>query len=313
MCPITIRLLFNMYLNQKIMVKWNNKLSQPFSVTNGVRQGGVLSPLFFSIYIDDLLVKLKESGLGCHIGNYYFGALGYADDLILVCPTKEGLRKMIRICESYAAEHDIIFNGSKSNLLIFGSLSDIRPIIKVNDALVPVCDTAVHLGNTISRNISDVIEAGISKFNTSFNYFMSTYGKCQSSVKNKLCVQYCTSFYGSQIWPLYHKDNMRKICVAWRKALRRIWKLPGNTHCDILPLLSSQHPIDIQLKCRFVKFYKSLGNSKNNLIRYLSCANIFTYYSTMSKNVNQILYDIDLELEELQHFSINNIKKIYYD
>ena len=57
MCPLTIRLLINMYLNQKIMVKWNNKLSQPFGVTNGVRQGGVLSPLFLSIYIDDLLLK----------------------------------------------------------------------------------------------------------------------------------------------------------------------------------------------------------------------------------------------------------------
>ena len=128
---------------------------------------------------------------------------------------------------------------------------------------------------------------------------------------SKLCkkiifVQYCTSFYGSQIWPLYHKDGMRKVCVAWRKALRRIWNLPGNTHCDILPLLSSQNPIDIQLKCRFVKFYKSLVVSENNLIRYLSCANTFTSYSTMSKNLNQILYDINFELEELLHLSINN-------
>ena len=144
MCPMAIRLLLNMYLNQKIMVKWDNKLSLPFSVTNGVRQGGVLSPLFFSIYIDDLLVRLKESGIGCHIGNYYLGAFGYADDLILLCPTKEGLRKMIRICESYASEHDILFNGSKSNLLVFGSVTDIRPIIKVNYILVPVCDIYLH-------------------------------------------------------------------------------------------------------------------------------------------------------------------------
>ena len=71
MCPITVRLILNMYLNQKIQVKWNGLLSQPFEVTNGVRQGGVLSPLFFSIYIDDLLLKLKNAGYGCHIGNYF--------------------------------------------------------------------------------------------------------------------------------------------------------------------------------------------------------------------------------------------------
>ena len=93
MCPITIRLLLNMYLNHKIQVKWNGKLSLPFNVTNGVRQGGVLSPLFFSIYVDELLIKLKNSGYGCHIGNYYYGALGYADDIVLICPTKDGLKK----------------------------------------------------------------------------------------------------------------------------------------------------------------------------------------------------------------------------
>ena len=97
MCPITVRLLLNMYLNQKIQVKWNGILSEPFNVSNGVRQGGVLSPLFFSIYIDELLIKLKKSGFGCTIGSYYFGALGYADDVVLLCPTREGLRNMIRI------------------------------------------------------------------------------------------------------------------------------------------------------------------------------------------------------------------------
>lgn len=55
---------------------------------NGVRQGGILSPLFFSLYMDKLLSELKDSGIGCHIGNHYFGALGYADDLVLICPTK---------------------------------------------------------------------------------------------------------------------------------------------------------------------------------------------------------------------------------
>ena len=70
----------------------------------------MLSPLLFSVYIDDLLEKLKNKGIGCHIGHHFVGVLGYADDLILLCPSVTGLKEMIRTCEEYADEHDILFN-----------------------------------------------------------------------------------------------------------------------------------------------------------------------------------------------------------
>merc|ERR1712055_1274891 len=98
MCPLMVRLLLNMYTKQKLQVKWNNHMTQKFGVSNGVRQGGVLSPLLFSVYMDDLLEKLKNNGIGCHIGHKYVGALGYADDIILLFPSVTGLNKMISTC-----------------------------------------------------------------------------------------------------------------------------------------------------------------------------------------------------------------------
>ena len=51
MCPLTVRLLFSMYTQQELQVKWVNHISDRFNVTNGVRQGRVLSPLLFSFFL----------------------------------------------------------------------------------------------------------------------------------------------------------------------------------------------------------------------------------------------------------------------
>ncbi len=49
-----------------------------------MKQGGVLSLILFSIYLDGLLTNLNKKGVGCHMGNYFVGCLAYADDLTLI-------------------------------------------------------------------------------------------------------------------------------------------------------------------------------------------------------------------------------------
>ena len=74
-----------MYTNSTARINWNGAFSQSFGIRNGVRpkQGGrpILSPVLFCIYIDGLLVRLKQSKIGCLIGNTFVGALAYADDI----------------------------------------------------------------------------------------------------------------------------------------------------------------------------------------------------------------------------------------
>ena len=57
-----------------------------FTVSNGVKQGGVLSPILFAIYTDGLLKRLEETGVGCHMGSRFAGSLAYADDITLLAP-----------------------------------------------------------------------------------------------------------------------------------------------------------------------------------------------------------------------------------
>jgi len=66
-------------------------MSVYFFKVNGVKQGGVLSPVSFRLYIDDLLLLLSRSGVGCFIGNNFVGALAYADDIVLAAPTASAL------------------------------------------------------------------------------------------------------------------------------------------------------------------------------------------------------------------------------
>ena len=71
--PPLLAFLQNCYKDQAIQVRWNDVLSQPFGVSNGVRQGGVLSPILFTVYIDELINMLLQQDIGCHYGPYFCG------------------------------------------------------------------------------------------------------------------------------------------------------------------------------------------------------------------------------------------------
>ena len=114
---VIIRVLLHMYLLHFTMVAWNGTCSRRFRVLNRVRQGAILSPILFCVYFDTLLCRLSSTGIGCHMGSLFVGALAYADDLVLVAPGSNAMRCMLQICDEYAAQYNVVFNANKSKCL----------------------------------------------------------------------------------------------------------------------------------------------------------------------------------------------------
>ena len=219
-----------MYLNQNCCVKWNSKNSTDFSVSNGVKQGAVISPILFSSYMDALFDRLKRNAVGCHVGPVYAGAFGYADDVALVAPSLYSLRWMIATCEEFANEYRIDFNPTKSKLICFNANIDHTPHIILNGQPVSVVLKDKHLGNYISSSINDrhIIENTCDLYQRS-NLLISQFRPCNSETLDRLHMTYCMHMYGCELWNLNEKD-VNQFKVAWRKIKRRIWKIPlGHT------------------------------------------------------------------------------------
>ena len=106
----------NFYTSNFVRVSWCGIVSDYFVAINGVKQGSVLSPVLFCLYIDGLLVALSKSRIGCFIGSNFVGALAYADDIVLLAPSASVLRNMLAICDNYARDYHIEFNAKSLNV-----------------------------------------------------------------------------------------------------------------------------------------------------------------------------------------------------
>ena len=95
------------------------------------------------------------------------------------------------------------------------------------------------------------------------------FSKVDSFVKTKLLYAYCNSFYGSVLWDL-QRIELQCICSAWRIALRRVWRVPRDTHCNIVAALSNRLPLFDEFCNRTINFHYCCLKSKNIIIRNLT-------------------------------------------
>ena len=113
--------LYRWYSNLNAMVKWNGQFSVLFNVTRGTRQGSVLSPYLFNIFLNDLLLQLKRVYSGVIVGNTLYNSFAYADDVSIFCTNARGLQRLIDTCYEYSSRWRFRFNKEKSMCMIIGN------------------------------------------------------------------------------------------------------------------------------------------------------------------------------------------------
>ena len=298
--PLICRLLLNMYTNQALRVRWCNIFSDKFNVSNGVKQGGILSPILFAIYMDGLILNLRTTGLGCRISRHYVGVIVYADDVVILAPSVFALRTMLRICVVYAKDYDVLFND-KSKLIVFssGNKHVFVPNVIINGKVIDNVTEFEHLGHIIQSKIlhCDATKC-IDDFNTQCNAFLGNFGNHTSELRNFLFGKYCTSFYGSQFLPLFD-ESIVPLCRAWRCGMRRVWRLPYRAHCNILPYLAGSLPPELMIAKRSIAFVKLMRSCNNPIVEAVVNVSCNQIHSILGCNIRHLNARYNMDVKQI--------------
>jgi hypothetical protein len=109
----------DMYRKSELCVRINNKITPTFKSFVGVKQGDVLSPNLFKLFLNDLPEIFKNASGSVNVNNNRIDCLMYADDIVIFSETQEGLQKIMDLLHTYCSNWCLSVNLSKTNVVIF--------------------------------------------------------------------------------------------------------------------------------------------------------------------------------------------------
>ena len=136
--------------------------------------------------MDGLSTSLNSSNIGGHIGGDILNHLCYADDMCLISLSSAGMQRLLNICNDYADQHSLLYNGNKSfsMCLKFKAIIFKIPVLLLGELEIPLVSQCRYLGITISeKNYDHDINRQIRKFYSNTNILLRRFSTCSIDVK----------------------------------------------------------------------------------------------------------------------------------
>ena len=254
-------------------VRWQGASSEEYTVSQGVRQGGVLSTTLYKYYINDLLHQLEDADLGVKLGTTYMGCPTCADDVVFASENTEEMQVMLNICSDYANKHRYKINPTKSTTTIYpenlGKAENNTHLVMGEDK-IPNTKEFTHLGITRCSNRSKPdINDRITSARKSAYSLMGTGlhgGGLNPIVSLHMIETYVIPrlLYGLDA-VILNKTDVNKLSLYHRKLLKQIQGLPDRTPSTAIYLLLGAIPVEAHLHIKILSLFGAITRlDKNN-------------------------------------------------
>ena len=277
-----VRILQIWYSSQTFSVQWGHVSSIAFKVSNGVRQGGILSPVLFNVYVDCLSVKLASVSTGCYVNDVCYNHLIYADDTVLLAPSPKALQILIDICAAYAKDNDLIFNAKKTKTMcIKPKLLKCLYVPKfyLDETVICSVDHETYLGFIVNKEFTDNdhMSKEMRNIYARGNMLIRNFKHCTNDVKIKLYRTFCSSIYCCPLWYNFKESSFRKIHVATNKVFKSLMQMPRDYSASHLFVSTGVDNFSVLRRKLVYSLKTRVLNSLNLLVINISASTSFMH------------------------------------
>ena len=279
-----ISILGEWYKNQQMSVKWGDAFSDKFPTSCGVRQGSLLSPYLFNVYMDELSEKLQQIKVGCYLNAMILNHIFYADDIVLFAPSVNGLQQLVNICTKFMSERFLSLNVNKTKCMVFSKTrimtNQLSPIV-INEANVEFVTKIKYLGYHFeNKNADDDHTTQLYRsLCTRSNMILRNFSKCNQDVKKMLFQSFCTSFYCMSLVVRVKQRTINRLKVCYNDSLRRLMGIRRNesVSAHFVRLGLPSYP---EMRRKLITSYlQRIRNSENSIIQQI--VNPVYFHNTM--------------------------------